>query len=170
MATKKQRQAARENIRKAQETWQSMSPRERARAQPEGRQRRKPGMGGEGDYYRVVVRSKDDFVTFRTHDVGEPGHIQRIAGKRTSGSWDTTTWLISKSDAHVDGKTLVGNTAEVTDLLEQLGSEPTHMKGDIFEARPRRNVPEHEKPTAAQKRARRSNIKKAQQARKASRR
>jgi hypothetical protein len=42
-----------------------------------------------------------------------------------------------------------------------------HVKGEVFEARPRQNVPEREKPTLAQKRARRANIKKAQAARRA---
>ena len=50
-------------------------------------------------------------------------------------------------------------------VLAKLGSEPVHVKGDIFEARPRRNIPEREKPTPAQQRARRTNIKKAQAAR-----
>ncbi len=35
MATKKQKQATKENIEKAQETWQEMSSRERSRRQPE---------------------------------------------------------------------------------------------------------------------------------------
>jgi hypothetical protein len=162
MATEKQRKAARQNIRKAQAAWQSMSHRQRARAQPEGRKRQKPGTGGEGDYFHVAVRPKEDFVTFRTQDVGEPGHIQRVADKRRSGSWDTVKWLISKEDAHVEAGKLVPDTEEVREVLAKLGSEPEHVKGDTFEARPRRNIPEREKPTPAQQRARRANIKKAQ--------
>src|SRR5919204_6414091 len=103
MATTKQREAARRNIKKAQAAWKSMSHQQHARAQPEGRKRKKPGTGGQGDYFHVTVRDKKDFVTFRTQDVGEPGHVQRVAGKRESGSWDTATWLISKEDAHVEG-------------------------------------------------------------------
>ena len=165
MATEKQRKAARQNIRKAQAAWQSMSHRQRARAQPEGRKRQKPGTGGGGDYFHVAVRPKEDFVTFRTQDVGEPGHIQRVAGKRRSGSWDTVKWLISKEDAHVEAGKLVPDTQEAKEVLGALGSEPEHVKGDAFEARPRRNVPEREKPTPAQQRARRANIQKAQAAR-----
>jgi len=167
MATKKQRAAAQRNIRKAQAAWQSMSRRQRARAQPEGRARKKPGTQGGGDYYHVVVRRKDRFVTFRTQDVGEPGHIQRVAGKRTSGSWDTVKWLISKQDAHVDGQTLVADTEEAQEVLAALGSEPVHVEGDVFQAKPRPNVPERKKPTPAQRRARLANIKKAQAARRA---
>lgn len=165
MATEKQRQAARKNIKKAQATWQDMSAREHARAQPEGRARKKPGTTGEGDYYHVEVRPKDEFTTFRTQDVGDEGHIQRVAGKRSSGSWGTAKWLISKEDAHVEGGRLIGDTKDAKDLLKQLGSRPVQLRGDRFEARDRPNVPERSKPTAAQTRARRQNIKKAQAAR-----
>src|SRR5437773_9727269 len=107
MATQKQREAASQNIRKAQAAWKSMSPRQHAQAQPEGRGRKKPGTGGTGEYYHVGVRPKQDFVTFRTQDVGDPGHIQRVAGKRQSGSWGTVKWLISKEDAHIEDNKLV---------------------------------------------------------------
>jgi hypothetical protein len=167
MATQKQRRAARQNIRKAQAAWRAMSRRQHSAAQPEGRQRQKPGTGGDGEYYHVGVREKRGFVTFRTQDVGEPGHIQRVAGKRQSGSWSTVKWLISKQDAHVEGSTLIADTQEAKDLLGTLGSPLRHVKGDVFEAAPRRNVPEREKPTKAQQRARRANIKKAQAARRA---
>ena len=46
-----------------------------------------------------------------------------------------------------------------------LGSEPKHVKGDVFKAKDRPNVPEREKPTTAQQKARSTNIKKAQAAR-----
>lgn len=134
-------------------------------AQPKGRSRSKPGTTGEGHYFRVVVRPKEQFVTFRNHDIGDPGHVQRLAGKRSSGSWDTQAWLISKDDAHIENERLVPDTDDARGILEKLGSEPKHVKADIFEAKDRPNVPEKAKPTAAQKRARSENIKKAQQAR-----
>ena len=127
--------------------------------------RAEPGSSGQGSYYHVEVRPDQDFVTYRTQDVGDPGHLQRVAGKRQSGSWATVKWLIDKNDAHVEGESLVGDTAEAKDLLKKLGSKPVHKKGDVFEAKPRRNVPEKSKPTAAQTRARSQNIKKAQTAR-----
>jgi len=166
MATEKQREAARKNIRKAQAAWKSMSSRQHSRAQPEGRSRKKPGTGGEGEYYRITVRPKEEFVSFRTQDVGGPGHIQRVAGRRSSGSWDTQTWLISKGDAHVEAGRLIPDSEQARQLIEELASEPVQVKGDVFDAKPRRNVPEREKPTPAQQRARRTNIKKAQAARK----
>ncbi len=104
MASNKQKEAAKQNIKKAQQRWQGMTSRQRALAQPEGRKRAKPGTKGEGDYYRIVVRPKEEFTTFRYHDVGDKGHIIRLAGKRSSGSWDTQAWLISKGDAHVIGE------------------------------------------------------------------
>src|SRR5512138_3021232 len=167
MATMKQRQAARKNIKKAQSRWQTMSSREHARSQPEGRERKRPGAGG-GNFYRVEVRPKSDFVTFRTQDVGGKGHIQRLAGKRESGSWATVAWLIGKEDAHVSGRKLVADSADAKQLLNKLGSQPVHRSGDRFDAKDRPNVPERAKPTAAQKRARSTNIKKAQAARRKS--
>jgi hypothetical protein len=142
-----------------------MSARQHAAAQPEGRARKKPGTGGEGNYYHVEVRRSEDFAMFRTQDVGEPGHIQRVAGKRGSGSWDTVKWLISKDDAHMEHERLVPDSSEAKKVLSELGSSPVHLKGDIFEAKPRPNVAEDDKPTPAQKRARSENIKKAQAAR-----
>ena len=165
MATKKQIEAAKRNIKKAQAKWKSMSSRQHALSQPQGRTRAKPGSTGEGKFYRIVVRPKEDFVTFRNQDVGTPGHIQRLAGKRSSGSWSTVAWLISKHDAHKADGTLVPDSAHAKSLMRKLGSKPAHVKGDVFEAKDRPNIPERAKPTAAQKRARATNIKKAQTAR-----
>ncbi|MDG6221606.1 MAG: hypothetical protein QCI38_09205, partial [Candidatus Thermoplasmatota archaeon] len=117
MTTKEQREAAKENIKKAQKKWQSMSSRARARAQPEGRDRTKPGTTGEGDYYHVTVRPKYQFTSFRTQDVGRDGHTMRVAGHRRSGSWDTHKWLIHKDDAHVEDGTLVADDPQVNEIL-----------------------------------------------------
>jgi hypothetical protein len=165
MASEKQREAARRNIKKAQAAWKAMSNTEHARAQPQGRGRKKPGTTGGGEFFRIEVRPKSEFVTFRTQDVGEPGGIERLAGKRPSGSWDTQAWLVSKQDAHLEGNKLVPDTQDARDLFGKLGSEPVHVKADIFKAKDRPNIPEREKPTEARQRARTSNIKKAQAAR-----
>jgi len=152
-------------VKKAQEAWQSMSSRAHARSQPEGRRRTKPGTSGHGEFFHVEVRPKEEFKTFRTQDVGERGGIERVAGKRSSGSWDTQKWLISKEHAHLEGDTLVPDTEDARRVLDELGSSPHHIDADRFEAKPRPNVPEHEKPTPAQARAWHRNIKKAQAAR-----
>ena len=164
-ASTKQREAARQNIKKAQATWQHMTSRQRAIAQPEGGKRARPGTKGEGEFYRIELRPKSAFVTFRNQDVGKPGGLERIAGKRSSGSWATQAWLVSKDDAHLENDKLIPDSKDAKDLLKKLGSEPQHKKGDIFTAKDRRNVPEREKPTAAQRKARSENIKKAQAAR-----
>src|SRR5260221_5652788 len=61
--------------------------------------RKKPGSTGRGDYYHIEVRPAGDFVTFLTQDVGKLGHIQRVAGRRSSGYWATVKWLIGKEDS-----------------------------------------------------------------------
>lgn len=165
MATAKQIAAAKKNIKKAQKAWKEMSHAEHSRSQPEGRTRKKPGTTGEGEFYRIEVRPREEFVTFRNQDVGEPGGIERLSGKRESGSWDTVTWLVSKDFAHVEGDHLVPDHPDAKSLFEDLGATPKHVKGDVFKAKDRPNVPERKKPTAAQKRAQQSNIKKAQAAR-----
>ncbi len=165
MATAKQIAAARKNIKKAQKAWREMSHREHAIAQPQGRGRKKPGTTGKGEFFRIEVRPKEEFVTFRNQDVGEKGGIERLAGKRSSGSWDTATWLVSKDYAHVERGKLVPDNQDAKDLFEKFGSTPKHVKGDIFKAKDRPNVPEKDKPTPAQKKAWTANIKKAQAAR-----
>ena len=166
MASKKQKRAAKKNIKKASAKWRSMSSRQRALAQPQGRARKKPGTGGKGKYYRVVVRPKGQFSTFRLHDVGRKGHIQRLAGKRRGGGWDTQAWLIAKTDADVSGGILVGKTASARNVISKLGTKPRRVKGDVFQAKPRKDVPERAKPTPAMRRAQTRNIRKAQAARK----
>jgi hypothetical protein len=165
MATAKQTQAAKRTIKKAQEAWRGMSSQAHAKAQPEGRGRAKPGATGEGAYYHIAVRPKEEFTTFRTHDVGKKGGIERVAGKRPSGSWDDQQWLISKEQAHVEQGQLVPDTEDAREVLDALGSQPVHVQGDRFAAKPRINVPESAKPTPAQRQARARNIKKAQAAR-----
>jgi hypothetical protein len=152
VTTEKQRQPPKRNIKKA-------------RAQPEGTGRKRPGSTGQGEYYHVQVRPKSGFVTFRTQDVGKRGHIQRVAGQRESGSWATVKWLIGKQDAHVQGGKLVPDTKDAREVFAELGSTPVHLDGDRFKAKARPNVPESAKPTPAQRKARSRNIKKAQAAR-----
>lgn len=122
-------------------------------------QRQKPGSSGKGDYYHVEVLPKSGFVTFRTQDVGKKGHIQRVAGKRASGSWATVKWLIGKEDAHVDGNHLIPDTKGAKDVIKQIGVQPIHVSGDRFKAKPSVNGSKRVQPTAAQQ-----NIKKVEAA------
>lgn len=165
MASAKQKKAAKKNIKKARKKWKSMSSRQRALAQPQGRARKKPGTTGAGKFYRITVRPKSEFVSFRNHDVGKKGHLQRVAGRRKSGSWATQVWLIAKTDAQIKNGTLVGKTKDAKSLLLKLRTKPKRVRGDVFEAKSRKNVPEKSKPTRAMKKAQKKNIKKAQAAR-----
>jgi hypothetical protein len=125
MVTAKQRAAARKNIRTVQAA--------------EGRSRKGPGAGG-GKFYRIEVRPKSEFVMFRTQDVGQRGHLERVAGKRASGSWDTATWLVAKDAAHVSGGRLVIDDSRARTALKQIRGPIIHKKADVFTARPRRKV------------------------------
>lgn len=97
--------------------------------------RKKPGSTGRGDYYHIEVLPKTGFVTFRTQDVGDPGHIQRVAGKRASGSWATVKWLVGKQDAHIRGDHLIADSKDAKELIKQLGVKPVHVSGDRFKAK-----------------------------------
>ncbi len=165
MATRKQVTAAKKNIKKAQKKWKSMSPRSRALAQPQGRKRAKPGSTGRGQYYHITVRPKSEFTSFRVQDVGRKGGVQRVAGRRPSGSWATHKWLISKTEATKFGNKLINPSPEAKKVLLGLSSTAKLTVGDKFTAKPRKNIPEKKKPTRTQKRARSRNIKKAQGAR-----
>jgi hypothetical protein len=163
MATEKQVDAAKKNIKKAQEAWQRMSSGGRAVSQPRDRARAKPGEAGGGDFYRIIVRPKSEFEDFRYHDVGDGKGIERLAGRRAGGTWATHAWLVSKRFAHVENGKLIGDTADAREVIAQAG--PVIFKeGDIFEGKPRRDVPEYEKPAPAQTRARGENMGKAQAA------
>lgn len=127
--------------------------------------RAKPGTGGRGKYYRIVVRPKSSFKSFMVQNLGGRDGVERLAGKRRNGTWDTQAWLIPKSKAHVSGTSLAGKTPGIRSIISKLGSKPRKVGGDVFRAKPRKNVPENKKPTPAMKRAQNKNIKKAQRAR-----
>lgn len=104
------------------------------------KQRKSPGAGG-GRFYRIEVRPKGQFVAFRTQDVGERDGLERIAGKRSSGSWDTATWLVEKDKAHVAGERLIIDDPKAKTVLKQIRRPITHKKGDVFTAALRKSAP-----------------------------
>ena len=126
--------------------------------------RAKPGAKGGGRFFHIEVRPRGEFEIFRMQDVGGRGGIERLAGRRAGGSWDTVKWLIGKQHAHVETGRLVADTDEARKILGMLGSAPRRVLGDRFKAKPRTNIPERLKPTPAQRRAQIANIKKAQAA------
>lgn len=168
MATKKQITAAKSNVKKAQATWKGMSSRQRALAQPQGKDRQKPGTGPAAEYYRIEVRPSRQFSSFRTQDVGKKGGLQRVAGHRPSGSWDTQAWLVSKKIAHMtpSGRLIIDKEKDRKAIEEATSGKIVRLKSGIFKAAPARNVPESAKPTPAMRRAQSANIKKAQAVRK----
>lgn len=64
--------------------------------------RGKPGSHSTGRYFHIAVRPAREFMRFRTQDVGRRGGVQRLAGQRANGTWETQKWLIEKSDAHIE--------------------------------------------------------------------
>jgi len=126
--------------------------------------RAKPGSRGGGRFFHVQIRPSNQFVAFRVQDVGAPGGVERVAGQRASGSWDTAKWLVEKSHAHVEDGQLIADSLEAENLFKSLGSVPVQVAGDRFRAKPRRDIPEDEKPTPAMRKAQAANIKKAQAA------
>jgi hypothetical protein len=117
---------------------------------------------GPGHFYHIQIRPSSEFVSFRTQDVGRKGHIQRVAGRRPSGSWATIKWLIAKQDAHVEGEQLVADTAAARTLIKKLGSTPVHTYGDRFSAKPAPRAREASRtPATAKARAQREPAKKS---------
>lgn len=134
-------------------------PKQKSKTQ---KRRAPPGSRGRGRFYRIEMRPKKNFVMFRNQDVGRSGNLERLAGKRENGKWDTVSWLVEKDVAHVDRNgELVIDDPKTRTALKQIRGKIVHKKGDVFEAKPRKNVPEKSKPTTAQRRA----LKKARQAR-----
>ncbi len=132
-------------------------------AQPKWHHRKKPGTTWKGHFYHIEIRPKSQFTSFRVQDVWEKGWLERVAWRRSSGSWDTVAWLISKDVAHVtkDHKLIIDDE-HARSVLSQIRWEISWVKWDIFTALPRKNVPEKDKPTPAQRTAWARNIKLAQ--------
>jgi hypothetical protein len=158
-------QTMRDHNPQAQRVWQSKNHNRHTIAQQESPDLAKLTAKRGGDYYRIEVRPSKEFSTFRYHDVGDPGKILRLAGKRANGgAWDDQAWLIDKNMAHVDGDELVADDPEARNLLKVIGPVK-HLKGDIFLGHPRYKVPKLDDPTPAQRKAQRQNIKRAQASR-----
>ena len=132
------------------------------KAQTKKKTRKAPGSTGQGDYYHVEVRPGEEFVTFQTQDMGRRGHIQRVTGRRLSGYWTTVKWLIGKDDAHIQDEQLIPDTKAAKEVIKELGSQPVHLIGDRFRAKPNPNSSETINPTPSQRQTQRENIKKVQ--------
>jgi len=96
--------------------------------------RARPGAMGQGKFYHIELQPRSGFKTFRTQDVGRKGGIERVAGRRSDGSWATQKWLIEKSLAHVSGNRLVPDSRHARELLRQFRFRPVRVVGDRFKA------------------------------------
>lgn len=103
------------------------------------KKRAAPGTKGTGNFYRITIRPKSEFVSFRNHDIGRAGHIERIAGKRADGAWDTQCWLVDKKDAKIEGGYLIGNNDDVKNLFLKFENSPKHIREDLFSAKDKKN-------------------------------
>lgn len=130
-------------------------------------QRKKPGSTGKGKFYHIEIRPKSEFITFRMQDVGDPGGLERLAGKRRSGSWDTVAWLVSKEVAHIDEDGhLKIDDVKARSVLKSLSEPIIHVKGDIYRAYSRKNIPKSAKLIPAMRRSEKTSTKKVQVTRK----
>src|SRR5258707_7318223 len=116
MATATQKQAGKSTMRKAQRLPSRPGFGRRGRA--------KPGTRGGGQFFRIEVAPARRFVAFRYHDVGKKGGVERIAGQRQDGTWETAGWLISKTMAHVERGRLVPGTKAARKSFAPLGGGP----------------------------------------------
>jgi hypothetical protein len=89
----------------------------RSRRRPGGRGRVKPSIRGSGRFFRIEVAPARRFITFRYHDVGKKGGVERISGQRQDGTWETAGWLISKDMAHLERGRLVPDAAGARKVL-----------------------------------------------------
>jgi hypothetical protein len=88
--------------------------------------------GGKDAFYHIEVRPASDFRQFHTQTFGRMSGIERIAGKRADGLWETREWLIRKELAHVEGACLIPDSEQSRRVLEDLGSKVIHVAGDRF--------------------------------------
>jgi len=107
--------------------------------------RKKPGSTGEGRYFHVEVRPKENFVLFNTRDVGRPGHSLLVLGKQKDGKWVTHKWLIDKRDAYINtGGQLQSDDPKVQKILEYCGAYFVHKEKDIFQVLPIESERKHQ--------------------------
>lgn len=160
MPTQKQQKVGRQPSKNkgTSSSRKSVAPKSGARS---GRER---DVRKNTDFYRIELIPRSEFVKFRTHDGGEGGRLQRIAGQRTNGKWETAAWLVLKENAHIEGKALIIDVPRIKAVLKKkAGNNYMRIQGDVFKSdradRDRSSI------TSTQRNARRENIKKAQAAR-----
>ncbi len=95
------------------------------------------GAKHQGEFYYIEVRPKEEYKAFRTRAENEKNGIERVAGQRADGTWDTVKWLVSTALAHIENGRLVADHADAQELLDKLDAEPQHLEGNRFVAQDR---------------------------------
>lgn len=74
------------------------------------------------NYWRIRIKSPRLCKpgTFRTQDMGRPGHTMRIACKNKRGKWMTQAWRIYIGDVSLKGGTLVANNSRTAKVLKRI--------------------------------------------------
>lgn len=92
-------------------------------------------MKNQGGFYYIEVRPKAVYKNFRAHCTDEKDGIERVAGQREDGTWETVTWLVSKEMAHIENGRLVADHPNAKELFDKLGAEPKQIEDNRFEAK-----------------------------------
>jgi hypothetical protein len=71
------------------------------------------------DYYRIKVRPKNQFSTFRIEHLTENDSIQ-ITGRLADGSWGTQQWLINKGDVRLEKGKLVADDERIQNAIDHM--------------------------------------------------
>ncbi len=92
-----------------------------------------------GKFYRIFVRPKEQFDSFRVRELDEKGHLECLLGKRSGSSrFHPVAWLVLKQDAHVahNGRLIIDHP-RTRSVLKQLEVPIIHYEGDFFSAKPK---------------------------------
>ena len=92
----------------------------------------------QSGFYYIEIRAKAPYKTFRVFAVGDKSGIERVAGQRADGSWETVKWLVSKELAHVENGKLVAESPEAIELFDKFYSAPEQIEGNLFKAKDKR--------------------------------
>ncbi len=87
---------------------------------------------GQGEYFRIIIRPSSDFIKLRMEASADADVIQQINGKRADGRWNTQSWLIHKSAAHLEADKLVADNQHAKKLLQALDHKMVLIEKDTF--------------------------------------
>jgi hypothetical protein len=134
MSTIKSGQRGSIYVKQAQKIWRNMTS-DQHNTTPEGQGRTSQSEHeSAGSFFRITVRPKEQYVSFRNYNVDGSSGLIRVAGRKRSGTWDTHAWLLSKDSAHQEDDYLLAETEEARNLFSGFSDYPTRVAGDEYEA------------------------------------